>query len=77
MRSVIEFCFDGVTRAAGACAQWAATLNHEAIDDAVKHDAVVVTDAGQSDEIGAVSRSNLGQQIQQNGTMIGSELNLV
>jgi hypothetical protein len=77
VRSGVEFCFDGVTRATGACAERAATLNHKPIDDSVEHHTVVVTDASQSDEVGAVSRSHLGQQVQQNRAVVGAEFDLV
>lgn len=77
MRSGIEFGFDVVSGATGSGTQRAATLNHESIDDSMKHDSVVIPDAGQSDQIGAVSGCHLRQQVQQNSSMVRTEFDLV
>jgi len=73
----IEFSFDGVAWAAGPGTQRAATLDHKPIDHAMKHNTVIVPDTGEADEVGAVSGGHFGQQVQQDGTVICAELNLV
>ena len=73
----IEFGSDRVSRATGTGALWATALNHESADDAVKYDTVVVTDSSQSDHVGAVSWCNFGEQVEQDGSVIGFQFDLV
>src|SRR5262249_16706717 len=41
VRLVVELRLELLAGAAGACAMWAAGLRHEAVDDAMKRDAVI------------------------------------
>lgn len=73
----IEFSTDCVSGATGACSLWATALNHESADDAVKDDTVVVANSSKSDHVGAVSWRNFGEQVEQDGSVIGFQFDLV
>lgn len=66
MQRLVEFGLDRVPRSSGTGPLRASDLDHESGDDAVKNDAVVKADFGQTDQILRMSGSDIGIDIEQN-----------
>ena len=75
--SCIELRLDRVSWAASAGAKRASALNHEATDDSMECDAVVITDLCEPDHVGTVPRSNIRKKIERDLAMVCIQLNLI
>ncbi len=69
MRCVVELGVNVVPGTAGTSALWAAALDHEPADNAMKRQAAVVSDSGQPDYVATMSGSHIRKQIQQNSSV--------
>ena len=69
----VELVAELVARAAGAGAGGVAALGHEALDDAVERDAVVVAVAGEEDEVVDGVRRLVGEQLDDDVAVVGAD----